>query len=45
MSTKNYISITQTSKATATRDLQDLVDKGIFIPSGAGRNTRYTINM
>jgi len=45
MSTKNYISITQTSKATATRDLQDLVDKGVFIPSGAGRNTRYAINM
>lgn len=45
MSAKNYISITQTSKATATRDLQDLADKGIFIPSGAGRSTRYEINM
>ena len=45
MSAKKYITITQTSKATATRDLQDLVDKGIFIPSGGGRSTRYAINM
>lgn len=44
MSTKNYISITGTSKATATRDLQDLAEKGIFIPSGGGRSTRYEIN-
>ncbi len=45
MSTKKYISITHTSKATATRDLQDLVEKGIFIPSGGGRSTRYEINL
>jgi Fic family protein len=43
MSAKKYISITKTSKATATRDLQDLVRKGIFIPQGAGRSVRYEI--
>ncbi len=45
MSAKKYIAITHTSKATATRDLQDLVEKGIFIPSGGGRSTRYQINL
>ena len=45
MNAKKYIALTQTSKATATRDLQDLVDKGIFIPAGAGRSTRYEINV
>lgn len=45
MSAKKYIAITQTSKATATRDLQDLVEKKIFVPSGGGRSTRYKINL
>lgn len=45
MSTKKYISLTHTSKATATRDLQDLVEKGAFIPSGGGRSTRYKVNL
>ncbi len=45
MNTKKYISISHTSKATATRDLQDLVEKTIFIPSGGGRSTSYTINL
>jgi Fic family protein len=44
LSAKNYMSITGISKATATRDLQDLTDKGVFIPSGGGRSTRYEIN-
>ncbi len=44
MNAKKYISIAHTSKATATRDLQDLVEKKAFIPSGGGRSTRYTIN-
>lgn len=43
MSAKKYMSITGTSKATATRDLQDLADKGIFVPTGGGRSTHYTI--
>ena len=43
MNARKYIGITKTSKATATRDLQDLVGKGIFIPIGGGRSTRYEI--
>ncbi len=45
MSAKKYISITKTSKATATRDLQDLVEKKIFNSLGAGRSVRYELNM
>ena len=45
MSAKKYIAITHTSKATATRDLQDLVEKGAFIPTGGGRSTRYEVNL
>lgn len=43
MNAQKYIGITKTSKATATRDLQDLVSKGIFIPTGGGRSTRYQL--
>lgn len=42
---RKYVSITNTSKATATRDLQDLRDKGILIPIGEGRSTRYRIQI
>ncbi len=45
MSPKKYIAITSTSKATATRDLQDLVTNGALISSGAGRSTRYQVNL
>lgn len=45
MNAKKYISITKTSKATATRDLQDLVTKGAFSPEGGGRSTRYIVNL
>ena len=45
MSTKKYIAITHTSKATATRDLQDMVEKGAFVPFGGGRSTRYQVNL
>ena len=45
MSAKKYISITKTSKATSTRDLQDLVEKGALVPIGGGRSTRYEINL
>ncbi|MDR4497277.1 MAG: Fic family protein [Candidatus Scalindua sp.] len=45
MSARKYIAITHTSKATATRDLQDLAEKGAFIPSGGGRSTRYQVNL
>lgn len=45
MSAKKYMTITGASKATATRDLQELVEKGIFAPTGGGRSTRYQINL
>lgn len=45
LSAKNYISITQTSQQTATRDLSDLVGKGIFKKTGKLRYTRYWLNI
>jgi Fic family protein len=45
MSAKKYIAITHTSKSTATRDLQDMVKKEVFIPSGEGRSTRYQVKL
>ena len=44
MTAKKYIALTKTSKATATRDLQDLAAKKLFISIGEGRSTRYEIN-
>lgn len=44
LSAENYISITKTSRATATRDLQDLVEKGVFLKTGELKSTRYFIN-
>jgi Fic family protein len=38
-----YIGITKTSKATATRDLQELTGIGALTPIGSGRNARYEI--
>ena len=45
LSAANYISITGVSRATATRDLADLVDKGALLVSGSLRHTRYTLNL
>lgn len=45
MSAKKYISITKTSKATATRDLQDLSEKGILLSVGAGRAVHYDLRL
>lgn len=44
LSADNYLAITRTSRATATRDLQDLVDKGALTRSGQLRFTRYALN-
>ncbi len=44
MTAKKYIRITQTSKATATRDLQKLLELDIFRVEGEGRSTSYQIN-
>lgn len=41
LSAENYISITGTSRATATRDLHDLVEKGALTKTGELRHTRY----
>ncbi len=45
LSAENYISITKASRATATRDLQDLVEKGAFTRTGELRHTRYALNL
>jgi Fic family protein len=45
MNARKYQSITQVSKATATRHLKDLVDKGILIPNQKGRSTNYQVNL
>jgi Fic family protein len=45
LSAENYISITQASRATATRDLQDLVAKGALNRTGELRHTRYHLNI
>jgi Fic family protein len=41
LSAENYITITKASRATATRDLQDLVAKGALKKTGELRHTRY----
>lgn len=41
LSAENYITIAKTSRATATRDLQDLVEKGALTRTGELRYTRY----
>lgn len=43
MRTKAYMKMTGASKATTARDLQNLVELGIFRQIGEGRNTHYKI--
>ncbi len=45
LSAENYISITQASRATATRDLQDLVAMEALTKTGELRHTRYHLNI
>jgi Fic family protein len=46
LSAKKYISITSSSKATATRDLGDLVEKECLCRlEGGGRNARYGVGL
>ena len=45
LSAENYIGISKTSRATATRDLQDLVEKGALTRTGELRHTRYFLNL
>ncbi len=41
LSAANYMAISGTSAPTATRDLADLVAKGVMVRSGERRHTRY----
>lgn len=45
MTARKYMSITRASKATATRDLQQLYDLGVFARVGGGRSVRYQLNL
>ncbi len=45
MSARKYQSITQVSKATATRDLHYLHAHGLLSKTGAGRSVRYDLNL
>jgi Fic family protein len=45
LSADNYIHISKTSRATATRDLQDLVESGALTRTGELRHTRYFLNV
>ncbi len=45
MNTRKYISLNKTSKPTATRDLQDLCEKGVLTREGGGRSTSYFLNL
>ncbi|MBC2592838.1 Fic family protein [Ruficoccus amylovorans] len=43
MNAAKYMSLTKVSKATSTRDLQALVELGVFQSVGAGRTARYEL--
>lgn len=45
MNARKYASLTRVSKATATRDLQQLVRMGALQAEGAGRGVRYAVRM
>ena len=45
MTANKYTSITGASKATATRDFQELTKMGALVIQGGGRSTHYFINL
>jgi Fic family protein len=45
MTAEKHGKITGASKATATRDLSDLLEKGALIARGEGRGTKYFVNV
>lgn len=45
LSAKNYRAIARTSKATTTRDLNELVDLGALTKQGKLKSTRYVLNL
>lgn len=45
LSAENYISIAKTSRATATRDLSEMVELGAMMKTGQLRHTRYYLGI
>lgn len=45
LSSNNYQTIARASASTATRDLQDLIDKQILFKTGVLKSTRYFLNI
>jgi Fic family protein len=47
MNAKKYTALTKTSKPTATRDMQELLEIGAFVDAGTGggRSTSYQLNL
>lgn len=45
MKVNKYIGITKSTRITASRDLADLVQKGVILPKGKGRGAHYILNM
>ncbi len=45
MSAEKYITITKTSRATATRDLNELIEFGALLKTGELRHTRYWLKL
>ena len=45
MNARKYQAIGKASKATATRDLQDLLEKQLLIAKGGGRSRGYQVNL
>ncbi|MFT7161977.1 MAG: Fic family protein [Bacteroidia bacterium] len=45
LSAENYIKITGTTRATTTRDLQNLVEQGALFKTGELKSTRYFLNI
>ena len=45
LSAENYLRLTGISRATATRDLQDLVEKQALVRTGTLKSTRYQLDI
>ena len=45
MNARKYVGLTGVSKATATRDLQELAQMGALVSVGGGRSTRYNFSV
>ena len=45
MTARKYVSLTKASKATATRDLQDLFDRQVFTTGGGDTSVHYYLNI